>query len=164
MEFLYIADQEAVADHIAGDQSASCTWAVGTRGRAPHGKTGKRVLGPDGRKEEGRRRRREKASQERWMDKNRSANRNEGLEVKRQRGNGVGVVDTKMLQSSFYPSFRSAGSALDGKASPPGLIPPPFHLEILYSRAAGSSASVTCLCVLLCTGKSIGRVCRSFTE
>lgn len=80
-----MVEQEAVADHIAGDQSASCTWAVGTRGRTPHGKAGKRVLGPDGRIEEGRRRRREKGSQERWMDKNRSADRNEGSEVKRQR-------------------------------------------------------------------------------
>lgn len=64
MEFLYMAEQEAVADHIAGDQSASCTWAVGTRGRTPHGKAGKRVLGPDGRIEEGRRSRREKVSQD----------------------------------------------------------------------------------------------------
>lgn len=58
------------------------------------------------------------------------------------------VVDTKMLQSSFYPSFLSPGSALDGTAqSLPGLIPLPFHLEILYSRAAG----VICLRdVLVC--------------
>lgn len=66
-------EQEAVADHIAGDQSASCTWAVGTRGGTPHGKAGNGVLGPDGRIEEGRRRRREKVSQKGWMDKNRSA-------------------------------------------------------------------------------------------
>lgn len=91
------------------------------------------------------------------MDKNRSADRNEGLEVKRQRGDGVGVVDTKMLQSSFYPSFLSPGSALDGPAqSLPGLIPLPFHLEILSSRAARASASV------IRSGKSIGTVRRGF--
>lgn len=163
MEFLYMT----VSDHIAGDQSASCTWAVGTRSRTPHGKAGKRVLEPDGRKEEGRRRRRrrrETVSQERWMDKNRSADRNEALEVKR-RGNGVGVVDTKRLQSLFYPSFLSPGSALDGTAqSRAGLIPLPFHLEILYNRAPGSSATVTRSCVLLRSGKSIGTVTRSFAE
>lgn len=54
------------------------------------------------------------------MDKNRSADRNERLEVKRQRGNGDGVVDGEMLQSSFYPSFLSPASALDGTAQSRG--------------------------------------------
>lgn len=75
------------------------------------------------------------------MDKNRSTDRNEHLEVKRQRGTGGGFFDTKMLRSLFYPSFLSPGSALDGTAqSLAGLIPLCFHLEILYNRAAGSSA------------------------
>lgn len=170
MEFLYMEEQEAVSDHIAGDESASCTRAAGTRGRTPHGKAGKRALGPDGRTEEGRRRRRrrgrrETVSLERWMDKNRSADSNEGLEVKRQRGNGVGVVDTKRLQSSFYPSFSSPGSAVDGAAqSRAPLIPLPFHLEILCGRASGSSATETCSCVPLRSGTWIGRVRRSFAE
>lgn len=142
MEFLYMVEQEAVADHIAGDQSASCTWAVGTRSRTPHGKAGKGELGPDGRIEAGRRRSREKVSQERWRGKNRSADRNEGLEVKkkkkRQRGSGVGVVDTRMLQSWFYPSFLSPRSALDGTAeSPPGLIPLPFSLRNIVEQSSG---------------------------
>lgn len=63
-----MVEQEVVPDHIAGDQSASCTWAVGTRGRTPHGKAGTRELGPDGRIEEGRWRRRENVSEQRWMD------------------------------------------------------------------------------------------------
>lgn len=37
--------QEVVADHIAGDQSASCTRAVGLRGGTPHWKAGTRVPG-----------------------------------------------------------------------------------------------------------------------
>lgn len=83
--------EEVVAGHIAGDQSASCTRAVGTRGRTPHGKAGNGGLGPDGRTEEGRRRRRQQVPQKGWMDKNRSADGNEGLEVRRQRGHDVGV-------------------------------------------------------------------------
>lgn len=105
MEFPYTAEQEAVADHIAGDQSASCTWAVGTRGRTPHGKTGMRVLRPDGRIEEGRQRRRENVSQERWMGKNRSADRNEGLEVKDKEEMVLGLLTLKRSSPPFIPPF-----------------------------------------------------------
>lgn len=63
---------------------------------------------------------RENVLEQRWMDKNRSADRNERLEVKRQRGNGDGVVDSEMLQSSFHPSLLSPASALDGTAQSRG--------------------------------------------
>lgn len=107
-------------------------------------------------------------SKDGWMDKNRSAGRNEHLEVKRQRGNGEGVFDSEVLQSSFYPSFFEPGKCSRRHSieqqSLPGLIPLPFHSEILYSRAAGSSASITCSGVLLRSGKSNGTVCCSFAE
>lgn len=103
MEFLYMVEQEAVADHIAGDQSA---WAVGTRSRTPHGKAGKGELGPDGRIEAGRRRRREKVSQERWRGKNRSADRNEGLEVKKKKKKDKEeVVSGSLTLECFNPGF-----------------------------------------------------------
>lgn len=111
MEFLYMVEQEAVADHIAGDQSASCTWAVGSRSRTPHGKAGKGELGPDGRIEAGRRRRRrrEKVLQERWRGKNRSADRNEGLEVKKKKKTKRkwcrGSLTLECCNPGFIPPF-----------------------------------------------------------
>lgn len=105
MEFLYMVEQEAVADHIAGDQSASCTWAVGTRSRTPHGKAGKGELWPDGRIEAGRRRRMEKVSQERWRGKNRSADRNEGLEVKKKKKDKEEVVSGSLTLECCNPGF-----------------------------------------------------------
>lgn len=106
-------------------------------------------------------------SKDGWMDKNRSAGRNEHLEVKRKRGNGEGVFDSEVLQSSFYPFFepgKCSGRHSTEQRSLPGLIPLPCHSEILYSRAAGSCASIMCSGILLRSGKSNGTVCCSFAE
>lgn len=47
-------EQGVTGDHIAGDQSASCIWAVGMSGITSHGKAGTLALRPDGRRKEGR--------------------------------------------------------------------------------------------------------------
>lgn len=72
-------------------------------------------------------------SKDGWMDKNRSAGRNEHLEVKRQRGNGEGVFDSEVLQSSFYPPFFSARqvqrTTQHRAAEPTRSNPPAFSLR-----------------------------------
>lgn len=65
-------EQGVTGDHIAGNQSASCIWAVGMRGITPHGKAGTLALRPDGRRKDGRHARekkyvRGKIEKERWI-------------------------------------------------------------------------------------------------
>ena len=59
-------------EHIAGDQSARCIWAVGMSDIATHGKAGTLALGPDGRRKAGRHAREKecvggKIEKERWI-------------------------------------------------------------------------------------------------